>query len=174
MELVRASGASAAAAIAQEAIRYDRSFRDICASNGCGQYGKCYMCPPCVGEIDALMKRAQSYPKAILYQTVNSIEDSFDYEGMIEAKKRHTECVGRVNQALIAMDLASFLHLGAGGCGLCEKCAKLDDSPCRYPKEALASLEAYGVFVSETAKNAGLRYINGVNTVTYFGIILFG
>ena len=71
------------------------------------------------------------------------------------------------------MGLVNYLHLGAGGCGLCEKCAKLDDLPCRYPKEALASLEAYGVFVSETAKHAGLQYINGANTVTYFGIILF-
>lgn len=131
------------------------------------------MCPPCVGEIDALMVRAQSHPKAVLYQTVNSIDDSFDYEGMVEAKKRHTECVRRVNRALMDMDSANCLHLGADGCGLCEKCAKFEDLPCRYPEEALASLEAYGVFVSETAKNAGLRHINGANTVTYFGIILF-
>ena len=38
---------------------------------------------------------------------------------------------------------------------------------------ACASLEAYGVSVSQLAELSGMRYINGENTVTYFGAVLF-
>ena len=70
-------------------------------------------------------------------------------------------------------DMNKVLHLGAGGCGVCEKCAKQTGEPCRFPTLALASLEAYGVNVSELAKTAGMKYINGQDTVTYFGAVLF-
>ena len=35
------------------------------------------------------------------------------------------------------------------------------------------SLEGYGVDVYNTTKDTPLKYINGQNTVTYFGMILF-
>ena len=37
----------------------------------------------------------------------------------------------------------------------------------------MASLEAYGVNVSELASASGMKYINGQNTVTYFGAVFF-
>jgi hypothetical protein len=37
----------------------------------------------------------------------------------------------------------------------------------------MPSLEAYGINVSELAKSAGMKYINGQDTVTYFGAVLF-
>ncbi|MEG1427664.1 MAG: DUF2284 domain-containing protein, partial [Oscillospiraceae bacterium] len=63
------------------------------------------------------------------------------------------------------------LYLGAGGCGLCDTCAIVTGEPCRFPENALASLESYGVSVSELATACGMRYINGANTVTYFGAV---
>ena len=55
----------------------------------------------------------------------------------------------------------------------CPRCAKRDELPCRHPDEALSSLETYGVAVSQLAELAGMKYINGVNTVTYFGACFF-
>ena len=66
-----------------------------------------------------------------------------------------------------------WLHLGAGGCRLCPVCAKRTNEPCRHPQDAMASLETYGVAVSELAASCGMKYINGQNTVTYFGAVLF-
>ena len=37
----------------------------------------------------------------------------------------------------------------------------------------MRSLEAYGIHVSKLAETAGMKYINGQNTVTYFGAVLF-
>ena len=57
------------------------------------------------------------------------------------------------------------------GCDLCDKCT-YPDAPCRFPNRAHGSLEGYGIFVSEIAKIAGINYINGANTVTYFGAVI--
>lgn len=65
------------------------------------------------------------------------------------------------------------MHLCAGGCGVCKTCAKRTGESCRFPEKAMPSLEAYGVNVSALAKASNMNYINGQNTVTYFGAVLF-
>ncbi len=71
---------------------------------------------------------------------------------------------------------ASFMDkytlLGAGACNLCKTCGAIDNIPCRFPNKAIASLESYGIQVSTLAEKSGMKYINGQNTVTYFGAIL--
>ena len=173
LTLVRQAGAANAAPVPQSGILYDRMFRDICRGNACGRYGTCYMCPPDVGDIGELIARAKEYPFGVLYQSIGQLEDSFDFEGMTEAGKAHHACSQRIRQALEDARLGGCLHLTSGGCGVCERCAKPDGLPCRFPDKALPSLESYGVNVYATAQNAGLKYTNGTNTVTYFGLVLF-
>ena len=166
-------GAYRANVIKAEDIVTDRVFRDICASNSCGMYGRCYMCPPDVGDVEELMAKINEYDYALVYQTVTELEDSFDYEGMVEAKKRTYPLSQRLRRVFADMNITKVLHLGAGGCGVCATCAKRTNEPCRFPDKAMPSLEAYGINVSELAKSAGMKYINGQNTVTYFGAVLF-
>ena len=154
-------------------IILDRAFRDMCESNACGVYGKCWMCPPDVGDIDTLMSKVKNYDYALVYQTVTEIEDSFDFEGMIAAKKKSYPLAQSLRKVFSDLKITNVLHLGAGGCGVCESCAKKTDEPCRFPEKAMPSLEAYGINVSELAKASGMNYINGQNTVTYFGAVLF-
>ncbi len=167
------NGASKAQVIEADQIKTDKIFRDICASNACGMYGKCYMCPPDVGEIDVLMAEIKNYDFALVYQTITELEDSFDFEGMVEAKKKTYPLAQKLRTVFRDMGISKVLHLGAGGCGVCEICAKRTSEPCRFPELAMPSLESYGVNVSELAKVAGMKYINGQNTVTYFGAVLF-
>ena len=166
-------GCYKAKVIVTEKIETDRAFRDMCAMNSCGVYGKCWMCPPDVGDIDELMAKIRTYSYALVYQNVSELEDSFDFEGMIEAKKSFYVIPQAMRGVFSDNGITSALHLGAGGCGVCEVCAKRTNEPCRFPDLALSSLEAYGVNVSELAKNAGMKYITGQNTVTYFGAVLF-
>ena len=167
-----ASGATKAAPIGVASIVLSASFRDICRSNGCGMYGRCWVCPPEIGEIDELMAQVRSYEHALLYQTIHEIEDSFDFEGMMEAGARHAQTSLRLEEALVG-HLGNHLHLSCGGCHLCERCAKADNEPCRHPDQALPSMEGYGIDVYTTVKATDLKYINGTNTVTYFGIVLY-
>ena len=166
-------GAHKASVISAGEISLDRAFRDMCASNACGVYGKCYMCPPDVGDIDELMAEVANYDYALVYQTVSELEDSFDFEGMVEAKRRTYPLAQSMREIFKNCGIKKVLHLGAGGCGVCKSCAKQTGEPCRFPEKAMPSLEAYGFNVSALAKSAGMKYINGQNTVTYFGAVLF-
>jgi len=166
-------GAYKANVIEAKEISLDRAFREMCASNACGMYGKCWMCPPDVGEIDDLMNEVRQYDYALVYQTVTELEDSYDFEGMLEARRQMPKISQSLRKSFEDASFSKVLHLGVGNCGVCQSCAKQTGEPCRFPSLALPSLEAYGVNVSELAKAAGMKYINGQDTVTYFGAVLF-
>ncbi|MEG2709846.1 MAG: DUF2284 domain-containing protein [Clostridia bacterium] len=174
LQRAMALGAKRASALDVAAIPLDRMFRDVCATNTCGRYGRCYMCPPDVGDIEDLMAKVRAYRRAVLFQTVRPLEDSFDIEGMQDAAKAHGALCRALRVACEGMMPEPFLVLGSGGCGRCDTCAKVEHLPCRFPGDALSSLEGYGVNVYQAACNAGLPYINGQNTVTYFGLVLYG
>ena len=166
-------GARRAAIVRVSDIAFDRRFRALCESNACGNYGRSWMCPPDVGEIDALIAAAQTYAHALVYQSVGTLADSFDFEGMMAAAARHNALAQRLSEVFPAYRFPRARHRGAGGCRLCPACAKRTGEPCRHPARALASLEAYGVDVSALARLAGMPYINGKDTVTSFGAYLY-
>lgn len=148
-------------------------FREMCKQNSCGNYGKSYMCPPDAGEIKDLMAKLKTYQTAVVYQTVNELEDSYDFEGMMDAGQKTNDLAQNLTEWLKEHNYKDFMHLGAGGCRVCERCGKKDDIPCRFPDKAMASLETYGVNVSELASLADMKYINGKDTVTFFGTVFF-
>jgi len=165
------AGATAVGVTPVSEITFDPAFRDMCAANSCGKYGKCYMCPPDVGDINDLINEAKSYKDAFVFQYIAALEDSFDIEGMHEAKERF-RAISFVLRDAISEHKDHALLLGAGGCGVCEECNKPKGLPCKAPDLATPSLEAYGVHVSKLAPLAGMKYINGPDTVTYFGAVL--
>ena len=166
-------GAFRAAVIPVTDVETDASFRDLCASNVCGNYGRNWMCPPDAGDIHDLMAELRTYTYMLVYQTVTALEDSYDFEGMMDAGVAHNRLMVELRRGIDALALPRVLHLGAGGCRMCEVCAKRTGEPCRHPDLAVASLETYGVNVSRLAPAAGMKYINGKDTVTYFGAVLF-
>ena len=172
IELAIRQGASSAAVIDVDEIAFRLEFRDACAMNSCGKYGRCWMCPPDVGDVREMIEEAKGYQSAFVYQSIGKLEDSFDIEGMQVAAKAHNHLA----QALFTQVkplLRHPLRLAAGACQVCGRCARMDDLPCRHPEQAIPSLEAYGIAVSELAQSCGMNYINGQNTVTYFGAFLY-
>ena len=122
----------------------------------------------------AMFAAFAGYQTALVYQIVDTLEDSYDFEGMMAAGERMNRLTAAVRRKFEELGLKNCLFLGAGGCRICPKCAKQEDKPCRYPDLAMSSLEAYGINVSVLAPQVGMKYINGVNTVTYFGAVLLG
>lgn len=173
IELALQSGAFKAAMIDGGTIVLSADFRDICKGNGCGNYNRCYMCPPDAGEINGLMDKVRRCSHALLYQTLGTLEDSFDIEGMTAGAMAHAQVSRRIQKELGKLGAAGYLHLTCGGCRLCEQCAKATGEPCRHEEEALPSLESYGVDVYNTVKDTELKYINGQDTVTFFGMVLW-
>ena len=91
-------GAKSVAVTGVNNISFDTAFRSMCASNACGNYGKSYMCPPDIGEIDDLIREAKTYSQAVVYQTVGLLEDSYDFEGMMEAGRFHNDLAQNVRE----------------------------------------------------------------------------
>ena len=151
-------------------IPFSPAVREACERNTCGRYGKSWMCPPGVGEMEEWERRIRSFPRAAVFTCKYDLEDSFDFEGMQEGQRRAKEVFTSVADELYRSG-ERFLLLGSGGCDLCESCAY--PAPCRFPDRAAPSVEACGVNVMQLAKQIGVRYNNGPNTVTYFSLILF-
>lgn len=142
--------------------------RQACECNTCGNYGLCHTCPPNIGTAEECMERIGGYKIFIAFQKIYALEDSFDFEGMMEGQRDFKVVMKGVAEAA-RKAFEKPLILGAGGCMICERCAARDNQPCRFPELALSSLEANCIQVSQFAEGCGLKYINGQNTVTYFG-----
>ncbi len=170
--LCREIGASNCAVIDVADIVFDADLRKNCEMNYCGEFGRTWVCPPHCGDIEECIQKAQGYDKALVIQTICPLEDSYDFESMEAAAENFHKIFAWVAGKAKAED-PDVLCLSAGGCHLCKKCAVADDMPCRNPEEAYPSLESHGIYVSDLAARAGMNYINGKDTVTYFGAVLY-
>jgi len=177
MEIALAAGASNVGMAKVAEIQFCRDFRAACEQNICGKFGTCWMCPPDVGDIDKMISQAKEYKNVMVFQSIGQLEDSFDIEGMQAAAVAHNMLTLAVAEKVACMvkdgKMTKPLILGAGACHICKRCTRLDSLPCAHPNRAIPSLEAYGIAVSELAKVSGMEYVNGVNTVTYFGGVMF-
>jgi predicted metal-binding protein len=153
---------------------FHEEYREACERNACGKFATSWMGPPAIGPIKELAERVRKYKQGLLFQTVCSIAGSTDWKGMMAGAKVHErvfrELLSRIKSKYSFTDL---LPLNAGCCSVCERCAYLDNQPCRHPDVAVASVEAYGIDVMALEKSAGIPYYNGKNTVSYVGLILF-
>lgn len=128
-------GAAKATILDGEQVVLSETFRTICESNQCGGYGRCWMCPPYIGEIHSLMEKVRSYKKVLWFQTIRDIEDSYDIEGMFEAGARHAQVSLALREAVAPILGKDFLLLSCGGCHLCETCAKKEEKPYEGTEE---------------------------------------
>lgn len=165
-------GADKAELIAPAKLVCSNSFRAYCEDNLCGFYGKCWSCPPDVGEIEVLTARLRNYEHIVIYQVISPVEDISNQEEIYAAGERLSATSQKLQSLLRSALNKPFLHLG-GSCHLCPECTKLYNEPCRYPDKLLPSLSAYGVDVCKTCEGTSLSYMNGENTITNFGMILF-
>ena len=73
---------------------------------------------------------------------------------------------------VVGSALSKLLILSNEGCMRCNTCTWPEEA-CRFPEELQPSIEGFGFVVSELAKQAGIPYMNGKNTVTFFGAVLY-
>ena len=152
-------------------IPFSPAVVEACERNVCGMYGKRWTCPPGVGTLETLSGRIRAFPNALLVSYKYDLEDSFDFEGMTEGRRRAKAAFGSMTDAMRAAG-ERFLAFGSEGCELCERCT-YPDAPCRFPDRASPAVEACGINVMQLAKNLGMRYNNGV-AVTYFCMVVWG
>lgn len=153
-------------------VHFSETVRHLCEANACGGYGTTWVCPPGVGTYEECKAAIQEYNNMFVFTTLHELEDSYDFEGMMDGKDRHNEICLDVIQFFKEHYDGEALILAAERCTKCAKCT-YPDAPCRFPDETYPSIESYGVEVNRLAKTVGVNYINGANTVTYFGCICY-
>jgi predicted metal-binding protein len=164
--------------VSTNGLRVSEEVRSLCESNSCGKYGRNWMCPPAIGDLESLEARVRSFGRACVVQYVDTIEDSFDFEGMQRIADAFDEKLRSLRTK--ARDwfrdhgAGDTLTVGAGACRYCEECSYQSGEACIAPSEALSSVEAYGFNVKPIVEMAGLSYMNGHNTVSYVGLVFFG
>lgn len=106
---------------------------------GCGSYGSCLTCPPYSPAPEETRRLLDSYEVAILI---------------------HSREWPRIKDIVVQLEHEAFyagyykaFALGAGPCHLCEECAF--EKGCRHPDLARPSMEACGIDVFKTAREAG-------------------
>ena len=139
--------------------------RDMCAKNKCHQYDKNWSCPPGCGTLEEGRKNLAKYSKGIIVQTVGEIEDSLDFETMMEIEEEHSNRFNSFYQ-VIKESHNNAMAFGTGTCTICPQCT-YPDKPCRFPKKAISSMEAYGMLVSDICKSNNIKYYYGPNTIAY-------
>ena len=166
------AGATHARIAGNEAFEVHEGVRMACEMNACGKSGRNWMCPPRLGELEELGARLCAFPAGVVVQNIATLEDSWDFEGMAEAAHAHNRMLRELEGQIVELvPDYEVLALGCGGCDICEKCS-CPDAPCRFPEKAHASVEGYGMDIKALVESVGLQYINGVNTVSYVGLLL--
>ena len=169
--LARENGFSRWAGLYMPAVTPLAQIRDMCAADRCGQWGKNWACPPGCGSLEQCAARLRSYASGILVQSTVQLSDPFDYGGMTAAARDHRRrFAGFARQA--GLLYPGCLPLTAGACTLCPRCT-CPDRPCRFPKKRMASMEAYGLFVSDICTRSGLGYNYGEGTLTFTSCVLY-
>ncbi len=152
-------------------IRFSQDVREMCKMNTCRKYAKTWACPPAIGTVEECKKRIQGYERMLVFSVKYDLEDSFDYEGMVEGMASFKQACRKVDESLRGR-IYDYLLLSNEGCDLCKECT-YPNAPCRHPERVHGAIEGYGIFVNELAYKANINYINGKDTVTYFGAVAY-
>lgn len=144
--------------------------RAMCAADKCGAYGKNHTCPPHCGTLEQCRAQMRGFSRGILVQTVGATQKIIDSIAYRETERRHLRQFHALAEAVRKIH-PDALCLGSGGCRICKKCSYPE--PCRFLEKACASMEGYGLFVTQVCRDNALPYHHGEKTITYTACILF-
>lgn len=137
---------------------------------GCPNYGKMGTCPPAVPSVAECRELIAGYQKAILFHVRLTVDDM--YRDRLVAFDRKLLDLERA--AFLAGYYKAFL-LVCSDCSGCKTCTahgcRVD---CKNKSFARPSMEAVGIDVYQTARNAGYKIdvVNGNGETNRFALLL--
>lgn len=169
IELAKECGFDTAVTLDPTTIELHEEVREMCAEGKCKAYGRNWTCPPACGDLPYCRSVIAGYSEGMIVQTIGQLEDSMDYESMMDTAARHKQNFMKLAEKIREV-YPKALCLGAGGCTVCEKCNYPE--PCRFPEKAFSSMEGYGMLVSEVCTRNNVPYYYGENTIAFVGCCL--
>lgn len=147
-------------------IAVDERVRFQCSHSGCREYGKRLMCPPYVPEVEEFKKVLSNYIIGLLISVKGNPEDVFRLAGLLH------EAVYSTEKKAFSLGFPFAAGLIGGPCNLCEKCPTGENAKCIKREKARPSMEAMGIDVLKTCKNAGMDMEFKEGEVTWTGLLL--
>ena len=169
-ELALSCGFSHVGNLDADTIEVHPEVRDSCASNKCQAYDKNWACPPACGTLEECSERIHKYKKGLILQTTGELEDSLDFETMMEIAEEHGKHMDAYCDE-IRKQYPDALIIGDGQCKRCKTCT-YPDEPCRFPEKMSSAMEALGMVVSDVCARNDIPYYYGPGTLTYVGCVL--
>lgn len=151
-------------------ITVSTAFRTSCAMNQCGQFGRCWSCPPAVPSVEKMHEDLLRYDMGLVFQGDYPYVDDFDYEAMEAGALSFYQLCRCLEGHLTELPVRSLV-LGAGRCRECRVCT-YPNKPCVRAQGPVMSLEAYGVDVTALCRLSDLPYVLENGTVPYTGLAL--
>jgi len=127
---------------------------------GCEKYGRGLQCPPKGPGVDETNRLLGEYTRGLLLQ--GEPPGRLFHERLLELEK-----------AAFLAGYHKALSFGAGPCPVCDACPP--DGRCRFPELARPSMEAAGMDVYQTVRNAGISLTpvqEQGQYVKYIGLLL--
>lgn len=169
-EIAFDAGFDDAGALDTSKLEFLQDVRDMCAADKCHSYNKSWSCPPAAPALEEMREKVRDYTGGLLVQTVTQLEDSLDFEGMMDAAKRHGSNMNKLFAEFKRL-YPNMYAMGSGGCQKCQSCT-YPDEPCRNPDTLTYSMEACGLFVSKVCTDNGMKYNHGKDTLAYTSCFL--
>ncbi len=175
-EMARSYGASDAAVLESRDIVLDPRVKLKCMVPQCANYGRNLMCPPNVMGMDDFSEVLERYTRSILVQypipmdtefmskfSGSSIEDIYETgeyeERMTKSERQFQDLLGKLESDALNMGCRFAAAFTGGPCRLCDECVGQGSGErCRHPFRSRPSMEAMGIDVYLTARNAGLPF----------------
>ena len=125
---------------------------------GCDSYGKSHCCPP----------------NCPTYKETQEMIDCYQYGILFRCREMSIVTPLAVSVAR-ELFLDDYYKVIAFGRGPCKKCSECNPQHCKFPQQAVPSMEACGIDVSATVRSNGieLHTLRGKDEVqSHFGLLL--
>jgi predicted metal-binding protein len=125
---------------------------------GCGGFGLCRTCPPHSPAPERTRRALDGYGRLLLVH--------------VRHGREVTPLVVRLERELFLAGFHKAFAWGAGPCSLCRTCDL--EGPCRHAERARPAMEACGIDVFTTARNAGFPIAvirTRADARNYFGLV---
>lgn len=150
VEEAKKLGFADAAVMNTDKLVFMPEYRRFCEENLCGCYNVNPACPPMSGTVEEMDRKAQSYEKTLVLQTIQASET--DYK---KAKLLQNKMTEQLSEKMKADGKTDLMIMSAG------------------PYKHNSCMSAYCVNAQKMADEVGMICWNEDNKVRFFTLILF-
>ena len=152
-------------------LEFSGRIRWLC-EHECPMYGKSWACPPGVGTVAECRAKCLSYNKALLISSLTEVADIADIDETLATRPAHEALTEQVAALLKKQGEKPYI-LSTQACAICDRCAILDNQPCRFPEKMHPCVESHGINVVPILEKLGLDFQFGSNVVTWISLLFF-